>query len=291
MSLFITDNDLIPDFPLTDKCISLDLDETLLNSIENIEFISKLKIYRDPKALKLRNRVYKLKLQDVLNERGLGVVTELAGIIRPHLREFLLFLFSYFKIVCVWSAGQTDYVHAICDIIFEGLPQPHIIFSYPQCKKDSGRIEKPLKYMFSIPELMDKMNFKNTFIIDDREDTFRDVNFYNGIVVPEFRPTFTLNGLLNNENSLQQLIAWFMKPEVINCTDVQTLDKSDIFTKPLDTDITIEYVGVFRYNGYFENNTYMIVDSFEPINESTDIEVIGPDLNTIVSNNFFKNGL
>jgi hypothetical protein len=82
-----------------------------------------------------------------------------------------------------------------------------------------------------------------------------------------------------------------MKPEVINCTDVQTLDKSDIFTKPLDTDIIIEYVGVFRYNGYFENNTYMIVDSFEPINESTDIEVIGPDLNTIVSNNFFKNGL
>ena len=243
MSLFITDNDLIPDISLT-------------------------------KALPLRNRVYKLTLQDVINERGLGVITELAGIIRPHLREFLLFLFSYFKIVCVWSAGQTDYVHAICDIIFEGLPQPHIIFSYPQCKKDSGRIEKPLKYMFSIPNLDDKMNYTNTFIIDDREDTFRDVNFHNGIVVPDFRPTFTLDGLLNNENSLQQLIIWLMKPEVINCTDIRTLDKSKIFVKPLEENMTIQYVGVFKYNGYFENNTYIITDEFADESIYTDISNI-----------------
>ena len=260
MSLYLTDADLIRPTPLTDKCISLDLDETLLNSIENLTFIKDINIYRNPKALTLRNRVYKLSLTDVVNEKGLGVVSELAGIIRPHLREFLLFLFSYFKVVCVWSAGQTEYVHSICKIIFEGLPQPHIIFSFPQCKKDKGRIEKPLKYMYSVPGLDLLMNPKNTFIIDDRLDTFKEVNLNNGVVIPVFRPEFTLTGLLKNENALQQLILWFMKAEVVSCSDVRALNKDDIFNLDLQEEIIIEYRDIFTYTGYFKNGEYIIDD-------------------------------
>src|SRR5665647_1412809 len=99
MSLYYTEEDQIPEFSLTDKCIELDIDESLLHSWESIEFFERLKIFSNAKALPIRNKVYALELEDVVTEEGSGVITELVGILRPHLREFIIFCFSYFRLV------------------------------------------------------------------------------------------------------------------------------------------------------------------------------------------------
>lgn len=247
MSVY-TMSDYLTFDPLTDKCLVLDLDETLVHTLETTDWISKLGIYSDSKAQILRNRVYKLTLDDVVDELGSGVVSELAGILRPHLRDFIIFAFMYFRIICVWSAGQRKYVHEIVRIIFADLREPNLIFSFDDCKH-SERIEKPLEYMFNVPGIDAYMNARNTFVLDDRFDTFNRVNPQNGIVIPVYNPTFTVEGLHAEENALQQIMMWLCTPEVVECTDVRTLDKSHIFkyalTVPIEFD-PVQAVNVMR---------------------------------------------
>jgi len=266
MSLYHVSTDDIPENPLTDKCIVLDLDETLVHSYEEADFFENLKIFSNPKALHLRNRVYGMILEDVVTEPGSGVETELVGILRPHAREFLIFCLSYFRIVCIWSAGKRLYVEEIVRILFGGLPQPNLIFAWDECEKGKGRIEKPLSKMFIIEGLENIMRADNTFVIDDRKDTFMEVNLNNGIVIPPYTPESSLKGFAVNDNSLIQLMNWFSKPEVIYSKDVRTLDKTNIFklplTKELDTkpiDFTMFYE---KDNG--KNKTIYIMSSNSP---------------------------
>ena len=63
MSLYVLEEDLIPENPLTDKCIVLDLDETLVHTEEYVEWLRDLNIYKDPNAYVLRNRIYKLNFR------------------------------------------------------------------------------------------------------------------------------------------------------------------------------------------------------------------------------------
>lgn len=240
MSIYAAD--LLDLNPLTNKCLVLDLDETLVHTLEVTKWIKNLKIYKDSKALDLRDRVYKLTLEDVVSEKGEGILSELAGILRPYLKDFILFAFMYFKLVCVWSAGQTKYVHQIVRIIFNDTKEPNLIFSYPDCKQSIKGIEKPLEYMFNIPGIDKHMNIKNTFVIDDRKDTFMDVNPGNGIVIPEFKPEFTLSGLHVENNALIQLMVWLCTDQVVESTDVRTLDKTNIFKFPLTDIILFDYI-------------------------------------------------
>lgn len=106
-SFYKCENNIIAK-PLTDKCIILDLDETLVYSNQNIETLHSFNIYKNPKHLHLRKRIYRLKMYDVIDKKGNGVITELWGITRPYLKEFLIMCFNYFRIVAVWSAGQKN---------------------------------------------------------------------------------------------------------------------------------------------------------------------------------------
>jgi hypothetical protein len=238
-SFYKTDVDLIPPVSLTDKCLVLDLDETLVHTLEKVEWIKKLKIYSDPNAYTLRNRTYKLRLEDIVDEKGEGVISELAGILRPHLREFVIFAFFYFKVVCVWSAGKQKYVHEIARIIFGDISHPNLIFSFNECKEGPKGIEKPLEYIFNVPGLIEYMNLKNTFIIDDRIDCFV-ANPNNGIVIPAYDPVFTVKGLQVEDNALVQLMIWFLQPEVIYSRDIRNLDKTNIFKEKLNTVINFD---------------------------------------------------
>lgn len=230
----VTAND-IPSTSITDKAVVLDLDQTLIATQERIDSLHNLRILSDPQLLTLRNRTYIIKVEDLENP-GQGTKYNFWGVTRPHVQEFLLFCFSYFKIVAVWSAGQRPYVEAIVDFIFRDLPKPHIIFSHDDIViRPGGHIEKPLLKMISSNAVLSRlMSLQNTLAIDDNAGTFVN-NLGNGVHIPEYEPVLNINGLSKDEVSLLQLKYWLLQPEVVGARDVTVLDKSKIFTTPLET--------------------------------------------------------
>lgn len=227
--------DDIPSSSLTNKCVVLDLDQTFIATQDSIDSLTYLNILSDPSLLLLRKRVYYITIED-LETPGIGTKYDFWGVTRPHLLEFLLFCFSYFKVVTVWSAGQRLYVEAIIDAIFKDLPKPHVVFSYDDVDLGPGNsIEKPLSKMItSVPILSGLMSFQNTLSIDDNPSTFRH-NITNGVLIPAYEPSLTVNDLSRDDPSLLQLKYWLLQPHVISSSDVTLLDKSTIFSTSLDT--------------------------------------------------------
>ena len=143
------------------------------------------------------------------------------GVKRPHLDTFLVFCFSYFKNVCVWSAGQKEYVYAMVNYFARDIRQPHITFNYDHCTHNGNILEKPLS---EIIKRSSTMNITNTFALDDRRTTFESKNPDNGILIPVYSPPVTIEGLQMEDDSLLQLIYWFLQPEVVHSKDIRTLD-------------------------------------------------------------------
>ena len=75
------------------KCIVLDLDETLVHSKFDNEIIKKNNLLKDPKYINLHNRLYTISLSD----------TYVWGITRPYLYYFLNFCFDYFNHVIIFN--------------------------------------------------------------------------------------------------------------------------------------------------------------------------------------------
>src|SRR6185437_14540581 len=158
------------------------------------------------------------------------------GTTRPGLATFLQFCFSFFRIVGVWSAGRRKYVDAIVDVCFRGLPKPHVVFNWDQCRRLSGRasdalVDKPIQEMIdSDSELAKYMSLSNTVILDDRYTAFSMCNLKNGILIPEYNPSPpTVFNLRADDPSLQQLMYWFQTSGFKDVVDVRTMDKSMIF--------------------------------------------------------------
>jgi TFIIF-interacting CTD phosphatase-like protein len=234
--MYKSDLNKIPDRAMTDKCIVLDLDETLVHSYTednsyDLETLKELRIFTDPENIDLRERTYKITIDDVVHKKGTGNKTEMWGILRPYAREFLIACFSYFKIVIVWSAGRKNYVHAIVDYLFKDIKRPIVVFTYDDIEKlPNGTLIKPLdKLIETVPGLKKYMSLENSFILDDRSSVFYEPNPYNGIIIPAYKPAFNLRSLRSDDIAFKQLIKWLMSPEVTNCKDVRTLDKSKIF--------------------------------------------------------------
>jgi len=234
-AIYHVDADDIPSTSITDKCIVLDLDQTLIATQESIESLKELNILSDPNLISLRRRVYYVTIED-LEKPGIGTKYDFWGITRPHVQEFLIFCFSYFKIVSVWSAGKRPYVEAIVDYIFKDLPQPHVIFTHDDVKiGPKGHILKPLNKMIeSNPVLRRNMSLQNTFAIDDNSMTFFN-NHNNGILIPAYDPSLSINALARDDHALLQLKYWLLQPDVVNSHDITTLDKTHIFSTSLET--------------------------------------------------------
>ena len=102
----------------TGKNIVLDIDATLVHTHGELDNFKMLKVY-DPKTqMNLRRKVYSMVLIDVSTNPGEGEVTELSGIYRPYLKDFLEFCFQYFDNVVIWSAGKKKYVEKMCEFMF-----------------------------------------------------------------------------------------------------------------------------------------------------------------------------
>ena len=173
-----------------------------------------------------------MRLIDVSDVPGEGEITDLAGIYRPYLKEFLEFCFDYFKGVVIWSAGKRKYVHKMCEYMFPLKKQPLLIFTYDDCEGDEDDyIVKPLEKLYKYPKLKGKLNETNTFVLDDREETY-SFNKRNGILIPEFESDMSVEDICNHPDSeLLKLMTWLNTQEVKDSKDVRKLNKTNIFNK------------------------------------------------------------
>ncbi len=219
--------------PITKNNIVLDIDATLVHTHGDIEDFSMLKIYSDNDRIKYRRKLYRMKLIDVVSVSGAGSITTLSGIYRPYLREFLDFCFDYFDNIIIWSAGKKKYVEKMCEIMFPFQEQqPMLIYTYDDCIiGEEDYLKKPLKKLYKDPRTKGKLNEKNTFVLDDRDDTF-SLNEKNGIMIPEFESDMSIEDITEHEDkSFLQLMAWLSIKEVKDCKDIRKLKKDKIFKK------------------------------------------------------------
>lgn len=214
--------------PKTNKCIVLDIDETLVHTYEedNRFKLQELGLMEDPSLIDLRSRLYVLPLVD-LSHTGDSTKSIYWGIMRPGLRDFLRFSSKYFQHVCIWSAGHKEYVEKVCTNIFRGIQRPTIIFSNNDCEKVGTHNIKPLTKMYSHPTCLG-MSPENTLVLDDRSSTFSQ-NPLNGIQIPPYMPRDTVEGMRFEEPSLKLLMDWLLSDEVVNCPDIRNLEKHRIF--------------------------------------------------------------
>lgn len=216
------------------QCIVLDLDSTLIRTLDSMEMdnVHKEGIFTDGKYINLRSMFYSFDLREIVKE-GKIENQKICGVTRPHLRTFLNYCKTRFDIVAIWTAGTYKYGHGIVECIFDEIMYPHQIFTRDQCVGPMENLEKPIKKMIEkTPGLSNYMTLENTFIIDDRKCSILP-NYENGILIPEFKPSGSISSLLQPDNALLNLMKWFDKPEVINCTDIRSLPKHSIFDEYL----------------------------------------------------------
>lgn len=216
------------------KNIVLDIDATLVHTHGDDDEYLNLKLFSDPKMIKYRGRTYIMKLRDVTTPPGSGEEMKLYGIYRPYLKEFIDFCFKYFDNVVVWSAGKKKYVEKMCDIMFtDRNKQPLLIYNYNDCEIYDDYIRKPLEKLYNDPRTKGMMNAKNTYVVDDRDDTF-SLNKQNGVLIPEYEADLTVRGINKKDENLLKLMAWLSIPEHKDSDDIRSLPKSKIFKTSKD---------------------------------------------------------
>jgi hypothetical protein len=221
--------------PLSDKVIVLDLDETLVHTMDDINSMYKLNIFTNPEMLDLRQRIYTMALDDVMNKKGMGQRMEMYGLARPHYEEFLLFCFEYFQRVVVWTAARREYAIEITDFLFRNLRQPDLLLTWDDChvvhnaKDEIIVCDKPLTTVYKYLG-RDIANETNTLIVDNTQQVFADANFDNGILIPDYKPSATIASMRKDDKRLLELKRWFLTENVFLSTDVRTLTKNLIFS-------------------------------------------------------------
>lgn len=228
------------------KYIVLDIDATLLHTLDvedegdtSGSKFEMLNIYSDEDKIRMRKKLYVLKIIDVVRPSGYGEVTTLTGMYRPYLRAFLDYCKTYFAGVIIWSAGQKKYVEKVVENMFPFKDyQPLIVYSNEEClitdDGDDVMVNKPLSKLYKDKRLKGKLNEKNTIAIDDRDDTFSQ-NHKNGIQIPVFETDMSIEDITSHPDiNLLKLMSWLETKEVRECEDVRKLRKDKIFTRSLE---------------------------------------------------------
>lgn len=214
----------------TNKYICFDLDATLINTFSKIESLAKLDIYNHKKKI-LRKRIYTIDLHDVVDTPGEGVYSRMWGVYRPGWDKFHNFCKEYFQGVIIWSAGQPKYVDSIVDILFTDPSfQPMLIYNWNHCYTTDTNIYKPLKKIFADPRVRGRVTPENTYVIDDRDDTFSQ-NKDNGILIPAYDIKPNEKKIMESDTRLLELELWLSQHHIATSEDVRDLNKDIIFTK------------------------------------------------------------
>ena len=237
-----------PRAPLTDKCIVLDLDETLIATIDPYSDLERLQLLHTPDLVQLRERLYILKLLDAGTKRGKGERQRMWGIERPYLAEFLNFCFLYFEKVIIWTAAEDVYAEEVCKIIFRNVEHwPDLIYSSAHCdyavvNGEKVRV-KPIEKLLKDPRLKGTVTADKVFVVDNNQDTF-SLNPENAIHIPDFDPKLNLGKkeklkpehLTADDQNLLVLQEWFLQPKVAFAKDVREINKENIFKTQQITD-------------------------------------------------------
>lgn len=236
-NLYSMSSDTINNHSITDMCVILDLDATLISTQDSFDSFKQLGIMKNPNLLDIKRRCYCLKLTDVDTVAGDNIRYDFWGIKRPYIEEFLLFCFNYFKLVIVWSAGEKNYVEAIVENIFKGLRKPHLVWTKNDIvfDKDENGLKPITKMMTSDFKLKHLLKAEKILVVDDNDTTFVK-NKKNAVYIPPFDPTLnlenheeTLKSFRENDTALLKLKYWLLLPHVRNCDDVTKIDMTTIF--------------------------------------------------------------
>ncbi|QIN54286.1 DNA-directed RNA Pol II C-term-like phosphatase [Cedratvirus kamchatka] len=206
---------------ISPHAIVLDLDETLVHTFTNIDQAIEYGIFTDPE---LRSRSYYIELTDVSIEKGVGEKTRLWGVVRPYVKEFLSFCFTYFRVVGVWSAGKKDYVEAIVDLLFRDLSCPNFVYTFDDCYKEGLNYSKPLEKLYQETNIGAFVPKNNILCLDDRDDVCRH-NIHNAIIIPPYQPE-SLQEIKQEDQALKNLMIWLSRSDVRYAEDVRAVAKN-----------------------------------------------------------------
>jgi len=214
---------------MTKQNIVLDLDSTLIFTLDDMDDLYKL-IESGEDLDWLSAHTYLIEISDP-NEEGFSGSYTMIGIFRPYLVEFITYAIERFDNILIWSAGRRKYVGAIVERIFPSLDyKPPIILNYDDTEiGDDGVVTKKLEKLFNMKEC--SANVKNTFVVDDRSDTF-DHNVENGILCPPFEVDSenlleSIRNVLKTDDFLHELIKFFETCKDVE--DIRTLNLSEKF--------------------------------------------------------------
>jgi hypothetical protein len=147
---------------------------------------------------------------------------------RPHLRDFLNFIFEKFARVCIWTSATKEWLdRAYINILKPNLPiNKDFFFMWhrEQCNFNCFVLEnnminifecyKELKFVYQVfPEFKEH----NTVIVDDKYTMFMK-DFHNGILIEGFEENKYFDFELYR-------LTIFLFREIINCEDVREIDK------------------------------------------------------------------
>jgi hypothetical protein len=131
-------------------------------------------LYKDD--IKFSKYIYKLNFKDY----------DMWGFYRPDISVMINNLVDYYNL-SVWSAGVSEYVKTLSNNIFNNINLKFIwsrdkCYDYYDLNAHYNYLKKPITKVF---DNYNKMNYKNTIIIDDRYDVSSD-NIFNHIHIPKY---------------------------------------------------------------------------------------------------------
>jgi len=215
----------------TDLTVVLDLDSCLLHTMPSGTTDLLTKIMTDPNLLEIRSRVYQMSIYDLGGKKGHGAAEKYWGVFRPHLLTFMMFLFSYCRTVCFWSAGQRDYVNECVAKICRGMRTPYIVMNWDDIEElPDGGYHKPLSKVIAL----DPENIKEDriLLIDDRRQNGISAPS-SFILIPRYEPTPNTSALMQDDIALLQIKQWLLSDAVTRARDIRMVDKSRIFLTSL----------------------------------------------------------
>jgi hypothetical protein len=216
------------------RCIIFDLDQCVIQSFFDPNgFPLEKALLVNPNYMSLRDRMFSFDLHNWNSKKGEGNVTHAWGVTRPHFKEFLLFCRSYFDVVCVWTAGDREYGHAVVDKVFSDIREPDLVYTRDDLPPEvRGNYHKPIQKMLADPRIKDRVSIESTIFVDDKWDNFAS-SPENGIRIPEWKPAPLISNLMSDDIALLQLRQWLLQPDVMRAEDIRKLVKSYIFISPL----------------------------------------------------------
>lgn len=193
----------------TDRNIVIDIDETCVHTVEEQDSKVLTEMFNSPKEKQLRERVYIIQFKSG---------SWMWGIKRNYLEEFIIFCFSYFSKVILWTAGQEEYAELMAKHIC-GKNKPYMLLSRKHCIEYGDSYIKPFS---ALESKENNITSDNTIMLDDNS-FYMQMNKGNAIIIPRYQPDITMESLKQCDLALVMVMFWLQRKEVKNSGKIKEL--------------------------------------------------------------------